>query len=111
MSTFHKWSDIRPGMVESLGGEESLEDARQQTQAYIDGYRLVERRRSLGMTQTDVADRMGVSKSRISQIERGEVSTFNVIARCVDALGGQIQVSAVFGDDHYILRGTGASAA
>lgn len=111
MSTFHKWSDIRPGIVESLGGEETLEVARQQTQAYVDGYRLAERRRSLGMTQTDVADRMGVSKSRISQIERGEVSTFNVIARYVDALGGQIQVSAVFGDDHYILRGTGTSAA
>lgn len=63
------------------------------------------------MTRTDVADRMGVSRSRISQIERGEVSTFDVIVRYVDALGGQIQVSAAFGDEHHILRGTGTSAA
>jgi hypothetical protein len=27
------------------------------------------------------------------------------------AIGGQIQISAVFGDDHYILRGTVTEAA
>lgn len=75
MSTFHKWSDIRPGIVESLGGEEALEDARQQTQAYVDGYRLAERRRSLGMTQTDVPDRMGVSKSCICHVAETDGST------------------------------------
>jgi transcriptional regulator with XRE-family HTH domain len=54
---------------------------------------------------------MGVTKSRISQIERGEVSTVEAIARYVQALGGQIQISAVFGDDLYILRGTDTHAA
>jgi hypothetical protein len=68
MSTFHKWSDIRPGIVESLGGEEALADARQQTQAYVDGYRLAERGRSLSVTQTDNADRMGVSESRVCRV-------------------------------------------
>ncbi|WP_200842265.1 hypothetical protein [Actinomadura sp. K4S16] len=36
---------------------------------------------------------MGVTKSRVSQIERGEVSTVDAIARYVQALGGQIQIS------------------
>ncbi len=54
---------------------------------------------------------MGISKSRVSQIERGEVSTVDVIARYVQALGGQIQITAVFGDDLYILRGTDTPAA
>ena len=52
------------------------------------------------------AERTGVTKSRISQIERGEVSTIEALARYVQALGGHIQISAVFGDDLYILRGT-----
>jgi hypothetical protein len=52
------------------------------------------------------AERMGVTKSRISQIERGEVSTIDAVARYVQSIGGRIQISAVFGDDHYILRGT-----
>jgi hypothetical protein len=34
------------------------------------------------------------------------VSTIDAVARYVQAIGGTIQISAVFGDDHYILRGT-----
>ena len=32
-------------------------------------------------------------------------------ARYVQAIGGHIEISAVFGDDHYILRGTVTEAA
>jgi DNA-binding XRE family transcriptional regulator len=111
MTNFPKWSDIRADIVASSGGEAAVAEARKRTQAYIDSYRLAERRKTLAMSQTDVAERMGVTKSRISQIERGEVSTIEVIARYVQALGGQIQISAVFGDDLYILRGTDTHAA
>ena len=60
---------------------------------------------------TRAAERMGVTKSRVSQIERGEVSTIETVARYVQAIGGRIQISAVFGDDLYILRGTVTEAA
>jgi len=111
MSNYPKWTDVRDDLVAQAGGEEQVTHARARNQAVIDGHRLAERRKALGLTQTDVAERMGVTKSRISQVERGDVSTFEVISRYVQALGGEIQVSAVFGDDHYILRGTGPQAA
>lgn len=111
MKKFPKWSDVRADVVAGAGGEEAVAEARKHNQAYIDGHRLAERRKSLGLTQSDVAELMGVTKSRISQIERGEVSTVEAIARYVGALGGQIQISAVFGDDLYILRGTDTHAA
>ena len=111
MTTFSKWSDIRAEIVANVGGEEAIAEARKHNQAYIDGHRLSERRKAIGLTQADVAERMGVTKSRISQIERGEVSTVEAIARYVQALGGHIQISAVFGDDLYILRGTDTHAA
>jgi DNA-binding XRE family transcriptional regulator len=111
LTNFPKWSDIRPEIVANSGGEEAVTEARRRHQTYIDGHRLTERRKSLGLSQTDVADRMGVTKSRVSQIERGEVSTVEAIARYVQALGGQIQISAVFGDGLYILRGTDTHAA
>lgn len=111
MKKFPKWSDIRADVVAGAGGEEAVTKARKRNQAYIDGHRLAERRKSLGLTQSDVAELMDVTKSRISQIERGEVSTVEAIARYVAALGGQIQISAVFGDDLYILRGTDTHAA
>jgi DNA-binding XRE family transcriptional regulator len=68
-------------------------------------------RKALGLTQAQVAEKMGVTKSRVSQVERGEVSTIEAVARYVQAIGGQIQISAVFGDDQYILRGTITEAA
>jgi DNA-binding XRE family transcriptional regulator len=111
MKKFPKWSDVRADVVAGAGGEEAVAEARKRNQAYIDGHRLAERRKALGLTQSDVAELMGVTKSRISQIERGEVSTVEAIARYVGALGGQIQISAVFGDDLYILRGTDTHAA
>ncbi len=111
MSNFPKWQDIRSGIVAGAGGEEAVTEARRRNQAYIDGHRLAERRKALGLTQAQVAEKMGVTKSRVSQVERGEVSTIEAIARYVAAIGGTIQISAVFGDDHYVLRGTATEAA
>lgn len=111
MAGHGKWSDVRPQVVADLGGEQVVAEARRYQQAYIDAYRLAERRSTLGLTQAEVAERMGVTKGRVSQIERGEVSTVDVIARYVQAIGGQLQIAAVFGDDHYVLRGTGTDAA
>jgi DNA-binding XRE family transcriptional regulator len=111
MTEFPKWSDVRADIVAGSGGDEAIAEARQRNQAYIDGHRLAERRIALGLTQAEVADRMGVTKSRVSQIERGEVSRVEAISRYVQALGGHLQISAVFGDDLYILRGTDTDAA
>jgi hypothetical protein len=41
---------------------------------------------------------MGVSVARVSQIEHGEVTSFEVIARYVEALGGRLDLVADFGD-------------
>lgn len=111
MTNFPKWSDVRPEAVRKAGGERAVSAARKRNQAYIDGHRLAERRKDIGLSQGEVADRMGVTKGRVSQIERGEVSTVEVIGRYVQALGGELQVSAVFGDDLYILRGADPNAA
>ena len=111
MTDFPKWSDVRADIVEGAGGEKSVAEARKRNQAYVDGHRLAERRTASGLSQAEVAERMGVTKSRVSQIERGEVSTVDAIARYVQALGGHLQISAVFGDDLYILRGTDTDAA
>lgn len=111
MMATRKWKDIRPDLVDGIGGEAAVAEAHQRNQVFIDARRLAERRSALGLTQADVADRMGVTKSRVSQIERGEVSTVDVIARYVQAIGGQLQISAVFGSDLLILQSAGTSAA
>lgn len=103
-----KWSDIRSELVARAGGEDALALARAEQQAHIDGHRLAERRQALGLTQADVAKLMSVTKGRVSQIENGTVSTVDVVARYVTALGGTLQVSAIFGDDQLLLRSPAA---
>jgi len=103
--TNNTWRELRPKVVEEVGPE-AMARARRRNQAFINASLLAERRVALGLTQTDVAERIGVTKSRISQIESGEVSTVETMARYVQALGGQLHVSALFGaDDQLVLRG------
>jgi hypothetical protein len=54
---------------------------------------------------------MGVSVARISQIEHGEVSSFEVIARYIEALGGRLDLVADFGDKTIRLPVTGTATA
>lgn len=62
------------------------------------GRQLAEARKHAGLTQKDLAAGMGVSIARISQIEHGEVTSIEVIARYVEALGGHLDLVADFGD-------------
>jgi transcriptional regulator with XRE-family HTH domain len=42
---------------------------------------------------------MGVSVGRVSQIERGEVASVEVLGRYADAVGGRLRVVIDFGDE------------
>jgi transcriptional regulator with XRE-family HTH domain len=68
-----------------------LDDAR--------GWRMAEMRKRRRLTQEQVAARMGVSVARVCQIERGDVSTQDVLDRYVGALGGTLKLIAGFGDE------------
>ena len=92
---YHKWSDVRQQVAEELGPER-LTNARAINQAYVDAYLLAEKRRELALSQEEVAERMGVTKGRVSQIECGRVSTLDAIGRYIQALGGQLKLTAEF---------------
>jgi DNA-binding XRE family transcriptional regulator len=57
---------------------------------------LVERRVQLGLTQQDVAKRMGVARARVAEIECGGATTsFQRIASYADAVGMKLEASKV----------------
>ncbi|MDQ2810831.1 MAG: helix-turn-helix domain-containing protein [Actinomycetota bacterium] len=58
------------------------------------GLRLAEERKQRGLIQAQLAEAMGVTPGRVSQIERGELSTIEAIARYVQALGGRLDLIA-----------------
>ncbi|MEV6932836.1 helix-turn-helix transcriptional regulator [Dactylosporangium sp. NPDC051485] len=101
MSGVRRWRDTDhlERAVETAGGPEAFDAA---VGAMLDearGWRLAELRKRRGMTQEQVASRMGVSVARVSQIEAGSVSTQEVLARYIEALGGTLKLIADFGDE------------
>ena len=50
-------------------------------------HRLAEMRERRGLTQRQVAQAMGVTGGRVSQIENGELAGIDVLDRYVSALG------------------------
>ncbi|GAB1694208.1 helix-turn-helix domain-containing protein [Krasilnikovia sp. M28-CT-15] len=98
MSSHVRWQDIRADHVDRAGGEQSVEEGKQELLATVVGHRLAEVRRSRGLTQQQVADRMGVTKGRVSQIEQGKISGQEVLARYAAALGGRLHQAIYFED-------------
>ena len=70
------------------------------------GRTLAEQRTRLGLTQAQVAQRMGVRQERVSAIERAEPGSTEVrtLASYVEALGGRLEVIADLGDERIQLR-------
>ncbi|MEE3919705.1 helix-turn-helix transcriptional regulator [Micromonospora sp. BRA006-A] len=98
MSDYSRWQDIRADHVARAGGEEAVDTGKQELLAEVVGHRLAEVRRARGLTQQQVADRMGVTKGRVSQIEQGKISRQEVVARFAAALGGRLHQAIYFDD-------------
>jgi DNA-binding XRE family transcriptional regulator len=98
VSSYARWNDIRAEHVERAGGEEAVEAGKQELLAEMLGHRLAEVRRARGLTQQQVADRMGITKGRVSQIEQGKISGQDVLVRFAAALGGRLHQAIYFDD-------------
>lgn len=59
---------------------------------------MAEMRKRRGPTQRQVAQAMGVTVGRVSQIENGEPAGIDVLDRYGSALGGDLQLVANFAD-------------
>ncbi|WP_167475835.1 helix-turn-helix transcriptional regulator [Nocardia arthritidis] len=99
MSSFTKWD--RDAYHKRVGAEEAAR-RRAEIMAEQWGHQLAEERRRLGYTQAGLAELMGVTPGRVSQIERGKVATVGAISAYVAALGGKLELLADIGG--HLLR-------
>ena len=101
MSGYQRWRDSGhlERAVDTAGGREAFENGVTRMRDQAQAWRLVEMRKHRGLNQAQVAERMGVSVARVSQIESGDVSTRDVLDRYVSALGGTLKIIADFGDE------------
>lgn len=73
-------------------------DIERETAAILAANKLATLRERTGLSQTDVARTLGVSQARVSRIERAEEVQLSTLQRYVEALGGRLEVKAVFDD-------------
>jgi len=83
-----RWSDVRDKHVGAIG-EQDVEQGKTRLLAQVRAHRLAEMRKRRGLTQRQVAQAMGVTVGRVSQIENGELDTNEVatLSRYARALG------------------------
>lgn len=94
MTTFEELVARRPPNWEAVRRYE------EEMLAEVRAYQLREVREQYGMTQADVARESGVSQSRVSAVERGDVDSARVetLQRYAHALGGELSVEVRIGD-------------
>ncbi len=76
----------------------AVQEARDKRALKVRAEYLTEMRKKAGLTQTEVAEAMGISQQRVSAIENGAVAVLATLADYIRALGGELKVIADFGD-------------
>ncbi|HMR96736.1 MAG TPA: helix-turn-helix transcriptional regulator [Microthrixaceae bacterium] len=99
------FSDLRDAARRDPERSRRIDEAKQRAEGEIASYRLAELRKSLGVTQVELAEMIGKSQSAVSQIEHGEIGlSLEMLRAIVGQLGGEVEVTAVFDDRRVLLE-------
>ncbi|SRR5712691_5789765 len=105
------WEDLEHELHAAGVSPEEIEAGAREMLARARGHQLAETRKQPRLAQEEIAAAMGVSVARVSRIEHGEVSSFEVIARYIEAPGGRLDLVADFGDMTIRLPDAGTATA
>ena len=97
-----RWSEVRAKRVP----DEKVVAAHVARMAAAErAWRLREIREEQGVTQKELAERLGLTQPTISTLESGDIdrSGLSTLRAYVEALGGRIEVAARFGDRTLML--------
>jgi DNA-binding XRE family transcriptional regulator len=115
MSEFHHYTrdeflgEFFPDPADKAAITAGMDQLRAEQRAW----RLTDMRRRLGITQAQVATRMGVTQGRVSAIEhaRPGATELRTLAAYVEALGWRLEIIADFGDQRLAFTEPGTEAA
>jgi predicted transcriptional regulator len=93
MKPVKNWADIRSKRF-SVAEREELD---RRVRDELRDMNLAELRRELGITQEALAAALEVDQTQVSRLERRDDHLVSTLRRCVEALGGELEVTAVVG--------------
>ena len=100
------WKEVRSDAVDAGQLDATnVANAKARFAAEVRAHRLAEVRAALGFTQVSLAERLHVSQSRVSRIERGALDHTQVdtLRTYLEALGGELEITARFGDERILI--------
>ena len=102
-TTYKRWRDIRD---KGKSPERLARIAREVEQDLLE-MDLRAMRELLGKSQAELAKAVEMSQSEVSRLERREDYRVSTLRRVVEALGGELEIIANFGDKRVRLRAAG----
>jgi len=102
-----KWRDVRKRAVKPAD-EPYIKQGREAIRAEL---RLSSVRKQRKASQAAVAERLAVSQSNVSQLERVGDPRLSTVADYIGALGGRLEIAAVFDDERVTIAGPQAVGA
>jgi transcriptional regulator with XRE-family HTH domain len=94
----HKWSEF-----EATLPPEVREGAERKARAMIAAIELNELRKARRLTQKELACRLGSRQSNVSKIERRPDLHVSTLREVIEAMGGELRLTAHFPDAEYSL--------
>jgi transcriptional regulator with XRE-family HTH domain len=93
------WDEIKRRKIPP--GQEAAQAA--SSRALSDALALRELRTSRGVTQVELAERLGKSQGNISELERRDDVYLSSLREYVEALGGRLEIAAVFEEETHLI--------
>jgi DNA-binding Xre family transcriptional regulator len=99
-TTYHRWDELRKKNLTP----QQLAAIDREVEEELIALDLRAVRELLGKTQVDVAEATDMTQSEVSRLEHRADVRLSTLRRYVEALGGEIEVFATFGDKKVRLR-------
>ena len=107
MSRHKKFNNLSDKLRSTPEGRAQVESERRLTDAVIE---LTKLREARGATQRQIADAWEVTQANISKVEHTPDIYLSTLSKYVEALGGRLEITAVFPDQVICLLPSGTSS-
>lgn len=100
------WKAVRAQAVaDGRIDEQRVAELKEEALARVRAHKLAEVRNATGLNQEELSRRLGISQSRVSRIERGDLERTELatLRAFVRALGGDIEVTVKLGEDRFLI--------
>jgi transcriptional regulator with XRE-family HTH domain len=106
MPSTRRWSDVTEKLRDQAGDEERMAAARARLAEEERTYfrHLHELRHARRMTQVALSEQLRMVQPSVSRLERQTDMYVNTLRRYIEALGGRLEIHAVFDDLDYEIR-------